>query len=265
MSTRIVDTHVHLWDRDTHPLPWFRKDLDLPPRVTAEDFRAAAVVDAAIAVQAADTLVEAEWLRDETARDARFARLVLQYTPVQGEWAGIVAPVLDARVAGIRAAVPQFAPDLSDVEGLDALANGLARTDRALEFLIRPTQLPGVAAFAGRHPDLRIVICHLGLGAAEPDAAWRAGIAQAGARANVHAKLSGIIAGRAVGRLGPIADAAFAAFGADRLLFGSDWPMSARALAHADVVDATAGMLAEGSLSERDAVWHGTAERVYAL
>ncbi|MGW8482975.1 amidohydrolase family protein [Microbacterium sp. NPDC055903] len=265
MSARIVDAHVHLWDRAAHPLSWFSDDLGLAPAVTPAALFDAAPVDAAIAVQAADSLVEAEWLRDQARQERRLRRVVLQYTAARGEWAGIVAPALGRDVAGIRAAVPQAAADLSDVEGLDALGDGLARTDRVLEFLVRPAQLPAVSAFAGRHPRLAVVICHLGLGGSAPTDAWRADLAESARRGNVHAKVSGVLAGRTPGELALIGDVALEAFGPGRLMFGSDWPMSARSLPYADVVGRTSAMITGLSPAETAAVWHRTAERVYAL
>ncbi|MGF6822033.1 L-fuconolactonase [Microbacterium sp. ZKA21] len=262
---RIVDAHIHLWDRTRHPLTWFRDDMGLAPRVTAADFEAEAAVDAAIAVQAADTLDEAAWLAAQAARSRMLSRIVLQYSAAQGVWAGASAPALGPSVAGLRAAIPQCAADLSDVAGLDALADGLTRTDRILEFLIRPEQLAGVAVFADRHPELRIVLCHLGLGNSAPTAPWRSDLLELAQRGNVHAKISGVVGTRTDRERRVIADAALEAFGPERLMFGSDWPMSARHLSHAEAVAATARMLSGLGPDDAAAVWHGTADRVYAL
>ncbi len=81
---RIVDAHVHLWDVDAVPIPWFRDDLGLPRHAAAADLGREltdAGVSSAIAVQAADTVAEAEWLTATAARDPYVRRVVLQYTP----------------------------------------------------------------------------------------------------------------------------------------------------------------------------------------
>ncbi|MFB7249847.1 amidohydrolase family protein [Microbacterium sp. NPDC056234] len=262
---RIVDAHVHLWDRTRHRLSWFREGSGLAPIVTAADLEAEAVVDAAIAVQAADTMAEATWLTAQATQSRMVPRIVLQYSPVPGWWAGGSTPALDPLVAGLRAAIPQYAADLSDVAGLDAMADGLVRTDRILEFLIRPEQLTGVAAFADRHPGLRIVLCHLGLGNAASTTRWRSDLLDVAGRSNVHAKLSGVVGARTDRELREISDTALDAFGPHRLMFGSDWPMSARHLPHGAVIAATALMLSGLGPDDADAVWHGTADRVYAL
>ena len=125
---RIVDAHVHVWDADAAPIPWFRDDLGLPRQAAAARLGREltdAGVSSAIAVQAADSVAEAEWLTATAARDPFLRRVVLQYTPAPGRAAGATAVAFSPAVVGVRAAVPQYAADLSDVHGLDALADHL--------------------------------------------------------------------------------------------------------------------------------------------
>ncbi|WP_350347612.1 amidohydrolase family protein [Agromyces sp. G08B096] len=272
----MLDAHVHLWDLDRVHLSWFRPDLALPRVVTAEDLARASrgAVEAAVAVQAGDTLGEAEWLAGHAATHPIIPAIVLQYEAGR-PWAGIVQPVVDAstrsdaphpRVAGIRVPTPQGAADLSDVRGLDRLADGLATSGLVLELLIRPDQLPAAAALAARHPELTVVICHLGLGRGTPDATWRRGLDAIAAHDRVLAKLSGLHAdGDDAARVAGIAATAFDALGPDRLMFGSDWPMSARVAPYPEIVERTADALPELDATAADAFWHGTAARAYAL
>lgn len=171
------------------------------------------------------------------------------------------------RIAGMRLATPQGAADFGDVPGLDALAAGLTRTGRVLELLIRPAQLPAVAALARRHPQLSIVICHLGLGAADPDRDWRRGIDALATAANVSAKVSGLATARPGdgGRLAEVTGVAIAAFGPGRLMFGTDWPMSARALPYREVISRTAAALPTLAPAATRAFWGGNARRLYGL
>lgn len=243
------------------PLPWFRDDLGLPRRASAADLGAAldaAGVDAAIAVQAADSDVEAAWLVSLAETDAHVRRAVLQFRP--GE---TVAPPSPA-VAGIRAAVPQFAADLSDVSGLDRLADDLGAIGLVLELLLRPEQLPAAGALSRRHPSTSIVVCHLGLGAGAPDASWHAALAEAAAAPGLHAKVSGLsLLSRGPEESRSVLGHALSAFGADRLLFGSDWPMSVRTATYADVLSATRAALPRPL--DAHAFWAGTASRLYGL
>lgn len=260
-----IDAHVHLWDRSAHPLSWFREGMGLDPLVSGADLAAVSSARAVVAVQAADTVVEARWLQRQAQQHPLIAGVVLQYVPSRGAWAGASGAVLDDSVRGIRAAVPQFAADLSDVAGLDALCAGLARSHRVLEFLIRPAQVPAVGMIADRHPSLQIVICHLGLGSAEPDSEWRKALSDVAHRPNVSAKLSGILGLHTPDAARGIVDTAWASFGASRLMFGSDWPMSARHLPYDEVVSMTRRLLPTPSAIEQEAFWVGTAQTLYGV
>ncbi|MGW8566966.1 amidohydrolase family protein [Isoptericola sp. NPDC055881] len=278
-----MDAHVHLWDTAAMRISWFRDGLGLPARVGADDLARATgtspvPVRAAVAVQAADTEDEARWLvRQADAHGPLPGPVVLQYDARPGDpaaWAGAAQPVVDddaaggaARVAGVRLAVPGGAADLSDVAGLDTLCEGLAATGRVLETLVRPAQLPAVAALAARHPALDVVVCHLGLGAGAPDGAWHDGLAALAAHPRAHAKLSGLLttAPDDDARLAVAVGAAVALLGPERLLFGSDWPMSARVALYDEVVHRTARALPPLSGAGEDALWSGTARRLYGV
>jgi len=277
----VVDAHVHLWDTAAMRISWFRDDLGLPARLGPEDLAAAVAtanvpVRAAVAVQAADTEGEARWLaRQAAAHGPLPGPVVLQYDARPDDpaaWAGMAQAVIDgavagARVAGVRLAVPRGAADLSDVVGLDALCEGLAASGRVLETLVRPEQLPAVAALAGRHPDLDVVVCHLGIGTGAPDTAWHAGLAELAERPRAHAKLSGLhtTAPDDADRVAEIARVAVDLLGAERLLFGSDWPMSARVAPYAEIVERTARALPLLDDAATTAVWSRTAERLYGI
>ncbi|MFE5307820.1 amidohydrolase family protein [Isoptericola sp. NPDC056605] len=274
----VVDAHVHLWDTAASRISWFRDDLDLPAGVGPEDLaRAVATspvpVRAAVAVQAADTEGEARWLARQSAGHGPLpGPVVLQYDARPddpGAWAGMAQPLLDdgVPVAGIRLAVPGGAADLSDVAGMDALCEGLAASGRVLETLVRPDQLPAVAALAGRHPHLDLVVCHLGLGTGDPDASWRDALAAVAVRPRAHAKLSGVhtTAPDDAGRTTAAARVAVDLLGPGRLLFGSDWPMSARVAPYAQIVERTAAALPPLDDAAATAVWSGTAARLYGV
>lgn len=259
---RIVDAHVHLWDVGAFPIPWFRDELHLPQVATPAMLRDAAegCLDSAIAVQVADSAVEARWLTRMAAEDALIARTVLQFETDDRRPLGATA-VDGIAFSGVRAAVPGFAADMSDVVGLDELAATLGATGRVLELLIRPEQLPAAAALARRHPATTVVLCHLGLGYGDPSQAWSTGLTTFAAEPNAHAKFSGLLSpARTDAELAGIARTAFAHFGADRLMFGSDWPMSARTHTYPEVVSAARRAVPP---TDSRSFWSGTAERLY--
>lgn len=261
LSLRIVDAHVHLWDVDALRVPWFRDDQGLPRRASPAHLGRALAevgVETAIAVQAADSAAEARWLLDLTRADPLVRRAVLQYDPARPPGAG------ETDAAGIRAAIPQFAADLSDVAGLDDLADRTGAHGQVLELLIRPEQLPAAGALSRRHPSTAIVVCHLGLGAGEPDAAWRDALADAATAPGLHAKVSGLaLPSRDADEARALVRHAFDALGADRLLFGSDWPLSVRSCTYAEVLGATRAALPRDL--DAPSFWAGTASRLYGL
>lgn len=269
--TPIVDAHVHLWDVERMSIPWFRDDLRLPRSVTASELRGALAetdVRSVLAVQAADTLGEARWLLSEVS-SLPASRVVLQYEPHDQEWSGATGAAIEesgGRVAGMRVAAPAARADLADVPHLERLAEGLAETGRVMEVLIRAEQLPAVRRLAERHPSLAIVVCHLGLGWAEPTRRWRDDLRSLVDLPAVVAKFSGVA--RTPGdtrRLRSLFADAEAAVGVDRLMFGSDWPMSSRVLPYRDLIRLTAEAVGELDAVGARAFWSGTAARTYSL
>jgi len=274
---RILDAHVHLWDTSVFPLPWL---ANVPVLSGHYDFDAVSspLADGVICVQAGETLVEAEWLIEQAAQFAGIEAVVLQYSPSEhdGHWAGAVQAAVDQSlanggpVAGLRIPARAAADNLDAVPGIDALCAGLAARGLVLELLLRPSQLPSVARLAERFPELRMVICHLGIGQDPLDAGWHAGMEELAGHANVHAKISGILplAGDARHPEAPgvIVRAALDSLGADRLLFGSDWPMSIRTgMDYGGVLESIAAEIAGCTAAERGLIFGGTARTVYRL
>ncbi|MFK4835932.1 amidohydrolase family protein [Microbacterium sp. ZW T2_14] len=263
----IVDAHIHLWDPSRSSLSWFRDDMGLPRVASPAAFRDAAAgaarpVTAAVAVQAGDTLAEMQWLLEVAAADPVVRAVVLQYAPGFDGWAGLASDVLNDRVRGIRVATPGGAADLSDVPGLDVLCEGAGASGRVVELLVRPAQLEAVAQLAGRHPHTTFVLCHLGLGAGAPTREWEESLRRYAAEANTAAKFSGLTtAPDDHERLAALAATASDAFGEHRLMFGSDWPMSARVDSYERLVD----RVERAWQGRSDDLWAAASVQVYRL
>jgi L-fuconolactonase len=118
------------------------------------------------------------------------------------------------------------------------------------------------------------VLDHLG----KPDirghghAQWRRDLAPIAALPHVVCKVSGMVteAMDAKGAFDPAGlttylDTTLELFGPDRLMFGSDWPVCLLAAPYAQVAEIIDKWAARLSASERDALWGGTARRVYRL
>jgi L-fuconolactonase len=103
-------------------------------------------------------------------------------------------------------------------------------------------------------------------GAVEP---WATHLAALAAEPNVTAKLSGLVTEAGpqwtVDALRPYVDVALEAFGPDRLMAGSDWPVCLLAASYDEVFDAASQLCSGLSAAERADVFGGTAARVYRL
>jgi L-fuconolactonase len=276
----LVDAHIHLWDTRAFTLPWLTAVPQLATRYTAAEFSEALAdirLHAAVAVQAGDSAAEATWLvsSPEAASAVGSAQIdvVLQYAPsldrVQGPWHPVV--FADGRAPkGVRLPVYDQPADWSTHRGVEQLVGYLEQRGLVLELLLRPDQLGGAGEVAAKHPRLAIVLCHLGIGEAEPDQGWRTEISRLAARENVAAKVSGLHTSRPPERKDHLrarraAEWALEQWGPDRLMFGSDWPVSTRAGTYADVLEWTRCALGAATTSELQSILARTAVSVYDL
>lgn len=88
-------------------------------------------------------------------------------------------------------------------------------------------------------------------------------------RPNTYCKLSGMLTevgdGWTLSDFLPHAEFVFDSFGEDRVMFGSDWPVSRQLLEYGDVVDLTARVITELGVADTGAFWRNNAERFYAV
>lgn len=141
----------------------------------------------------------------------------------------------------------------------------------SLDALVLPRHLPSLLVFAQRFPDIPVVIDH----AAKPFIArgelqpWKDDIARLAALPQVHCKLSGIVTEAApqwqVGDLQPYVDHVLAVFGAQRVMWGSDWPVLDLAADYGRWIDATDLLLAGLGRRERQQILGLNAQRFYRI
>jgi L-fuconolactonase len=147
----------------------------------------------------------------------------------------------------------------------------LAAAGLSFDIVTLPHQLPGAVTAARSVPELAMVLDHLGgppadTGGDADDGPWAAAIRGLAALPNVTCKLSGAHTIPAdAGGLRPYYQTVLAAFGPDRLMFGSDWPVSTLAAPYGRVCDLYRELTAQLSPAEQDAVFDRTARRVYRL
>lgn len=279
MTGRRVDAHHHLWQTSVRRHAWLDGDETAAIRrdFTPADLRAAAEgIDATVLVQVLPDLDESVEFLATAAAEPLIAGVV--------GWLDLTgSPARDLErlrsvpggelLTGIRHLV-QAEPDPCWLEREDVLAGLAAVRDAGLvyDLLVLPHQLPAATAAVRALPDLTFVLDHLAKppiasGELEP---WASGIATLAREPNVVAKLSGLVteADRehwTAADLRPYAETALAAFGPDRLMLGSDWPVCLLAGTYAEVMNAAESLLDGLSPAESDAVRGGTASRVYGL
>ncbi|PZG24438.1 amidohydrolase [Micromonospora craterilacus] len=274
----MVDAHHHLWDPAVRPYPWMAGAALAPIRraYTVADLRAAAgdQVGATVLVQTVSSVAETEEFLATAATSGGLVAGVVGWLDLTGTDVGTEIDRLRAGpLVGVRHQVEdEPAPDwlLRDdvTRGLAALgARGLA-----YDLLVRAPQRAAALATVRRHDDVRFVVDHAGkpaiaAGEWEPWASWI--VAMAGCE-DVVCKLSGLVTEADwddwdTARIRPYAEHVLATFGADRVMFGSDWPVCELAGDYRDVLTLTDELLAGCTATERAAVLGGTARRVYAL
>ncbi|MGL4464028.1 MAG: amidohydrolase family protein [Planctomycetia bacterium] len=249
----VVDVHTHFYDPTRAAgVPWPGKDDPLlyKPRFPADLRREAADAPvkptATIVVEASPWLEDNQWLLDLAARDPFVVGVVGNLSPAGAGFAEHLRRFAAApKYRGFRVNQAELHRGLTDEKYVADLA---ATADAGLSLDVNggPDLLADVAVLAKRLPKLRIVVNHLANvgnpdgGPADP--AWAAGMRQAAKSPNVFCKASALVeatgrsmrnAPTAVDFYRPILDVAWNAFGADRLLFASNWPVSERFASYA--------------------------------
>ena len=154
------------------------------------------------------------------------------------------------------------------------LLHGIGPTPRGLTYdlMLWPPQLARASAFVDRHPKQVFILDHFAKPyirerKLEP---WRTELQELARRPNVYCKVSGLateadLKSWTLVDLQPYLDTALEAFGAQRLMFGSDWPVCTLATSYTRWAEAIRSWLDPLSPSERDRILGGTAVEAYQL
>lgn len=282
-----IDAHHHVWEVARHPQLWMTPEQDA---LIGHDQLVGDYVEAAMGSGIVGSVL-VQTVRDP-AETGEFLQLAAATPLVRGVvgWVDLdlgpqrVAPQVEAvtrlagaeRLVGLRdQSADRPAPDWAAGAAADALFAACGDEGLVVDLLLRPDQWPAAAAAVARHPGTRFVLDHLGnvdFRTSTP-ARWQSDLAGFAAAPNIALKLSAVAARAdspaAVRRQLPgFVEAALDAFGSDRVMFGSDWPVSSMSMTYAEVVSAVdEAMGAVPGVSEQDeqAVWGGTAQRWYRL
>ena len=273
-----LDAHQHFWGYGADEYGWIGEEeaalkRDFLPNDLAVELKRTGF-DGCVAVQARQSLVETEWLL-ELAEGYSFIRGVVG-------WLDLYSTELPAqlerfathpKLCGVRHVV-QDEPDDRFMLREDFL-RGIAQLkqwDLAYDILIFPRHLRVTRELVGRFPEQRFILDHMAKppirqAALEP---WASDLRALAALPNVACKVSGLVT-EADWRhwkpsdLWPYVDTALEAFGAERAMIGSDWPVCTLAASYGDAMGAMVARLGDLSAREQALVLGGSAESWYGI
>jgi L-fuconolactonase len=228
--------------------------------------------DGSIAVQARQSLAESWWLLGLADADPRIQGVVgwvdLRSDRVEEELSPLAS---HPRFVGVRH-VAQDEPDDRFLVGTEFI-RGIGRLrqfDLAYDLLVYPRQLPAAIELVSRFPEQRFVLDHLAKpqirdGVREP---WAAQIRELARQENVLCKVSGMVTEADHARwkwedFRPYLDVVFEAFGAGRLMFGSDWPVCLLAASYEQVEGLARDYTRHFGVRDSEAFWGGNCAGFY--
>lgn len=268
-----IDAHQHYWRYDSQRDGWITDEMSILRRDFLPEDAAKVTIGGVVAVQANQSAAETKFLLTLAAKHF-FVRGVVG-------WIDLRAPDLLDQLAHWRDAsklkgfrhIAQAEPDdfLARPEIIRAIAT-LGEHGYSYDILIYPRQLRAAEQLVRQCPGVRFVLDHCAKpGIARGEIAeWRAGIKRLAHHQNVSCKVSGLVTEAAwhtwkFADLDPYLDATIDAFGADRLLFGSDWPVCLLAATYHDVVGVVTRWAERLTNTERALLFGRTATAVYQL
>lgn len=276
-----IDTHHHLWEFQTDDYAWMLNEgLDplrhnfLPPELKGVLDEAG--VDGAVVVQVRQEDKENEWML-ELAEAHAFMLGVVGWVPLTDEKAA--AELLEKyadreKFLGVRHIV-QEEPDDNYIlrEDFNRGITAMKKHELVYDILIFEKHLKQTIAFVDKHPDQFFVLDHIAKPRIKDDARepWATLLHELAKRENLVCKLSGVSTEAdhknwTEQQLQPYMETALDAFGADRLMFGSDWPVSLLATNYKEWHDIVERFVnAQLSDDERTKFWHTNAVEAYGL
>ena len=271
-----IDSHQHFWrynpGRDrwiTEEMAVLRKDF-LPEQLQPE--LAASNMQGSIAVQANQSEEETLFLLELAARNA-FIRGVVGWVDL---CAGNIERRLDffsqhEKLCGFRHIVQAEADDRFMLR--PAFLRGISCLEKfgfTYDILIYPKQLPAAIELVSKFPGQLFVIDHI----AKPpikerhSSGWGLEMRELAAHPNVYCKVSGMVTEAdwkhwKPDDFKPYLDLVFEAFGVDRLMYGSDWPVCLLAAGYREVANVIVDYTKNLSQTDQEKIFGLNAARFY--
>jgi L-fuconolactonase len=272
-----IDSHQHFWRYSPAEYGWMQPDWpirrDYLPSDLEPELRACQL-DGCVAVQARQSLEETRWLLELADRSPIIRGVV--------GWVDLCSPRVEEELArfashpklvGVRHVV-QDEPDDRFMLRPD-FRRGIAKLrafDLTYDILVYPKQLPATIELVREFPEQTFVLDHLAKpfikdGVVSP---WREQLRELAACPNVMCKVSGLVTEARwhawkPADFRPYLEIALEAFGPDRLMYGSDWPVALLASSYADVYALARDFVAQAIPSAEAQIFGLNATRFYGL
>jgi predicted TIM-barrel fold metal-dependent hydrolase len=285
-TDRLIDAHHHLWDLERRPQPWLDEPGHEPIRRTFGPAELRSAADRTIAgrrlattvvVQCVPSVAETRGLLALAEEEELIGAVVGWADLTSPETGDVLAELLHGTggryLRSVRHLV-QGEPDNGWLQRADVEAGLREVAARGLGYdvLIRAHQFPQAIQLAERLPELPLVLDHAGKPpiVGEGLDAWARDIRLLAVHPQVTCKVSGLVteadhAAWTVADLRPVWDVLLDAFGPDRLMFGSDWPVCVLAGGWDRWAAAVEELLTDCSDEDAAAILCGTASAFYGL
>lgn len=290
----LIDTHVHFWDlrnpRENLDWVWLPAGLDHPILGNIDNIKSLrydiegvwaearfADVEAFVHVQAAigskDPVEETRWL-EEMRADSPVSFSIVGHVDLTSPEA---VAQLDAHQEASPAfvGVRDFAVEPALASGdLEVLSKGIQQIVERDLLLDMDCEWPNMASgleLARKYPDLRIVLEHIGFPRSrdkEYFASWSGAIQELAQASNVTCKISGLAMTDprfTKESLRPWVETCLSAFGSDRVVLGSNWPIDRLYSSYDVIMDLYRDYISEFSQAEQGKILSGNARVLYRL
>ncbi len=272
----IIDAHHHLWKFNTDDYGWMDDSMEvlrrdyLPPELEGEIRKAG--VDGTVVVQARQTLEETRWLL-ERADEFPFIKGVVGWVDLRShELPGQLKEfVLHQKLVGVRHVIHDEPDD--DFMLKPAFVNGIERLkdyNLTYDLLLFPKHLVRATELVSRFPDQRFVLDHISKpfiksGILQP---WKEEIEALAEKPNVWCKISGMVTEAdhhtwKYKDFVPYMEVVLEAFGPDRIMLGSDWPVCRLAGEYGEVMGIPQDFIDSLSDSEKEKICAGNVKDCY--